>query len=100
MTTTLRPRAKVGPALGMLPTLGVEVESVYRGGMKIVGIQRNSVAEEIGLSEGDILRTVNGQDINNVAGSVFNGAFTLVYDSARTGYRMTLKRSGWSNWRP
>ena len=100
LTTTLRPRAKVGPALAMLPTLGVQVESVWRGGYKVVGVDRNSVAEEIGLAGGDILRTVNGQAIENVDPSVFNGAFTLVYDSARTGYRMTLRRSGWSNWTP
>ena len=95
LTTTLRPRAKVGPALAVLPNLGVQVESVWRGGYKIVGVERYSVAEEIGLATGDILRTVNGQPIENLDGSVFNGAFTLVYDSARTGYRMTLRRSGW-----
>lgn len=95
LTTKLQPRAVVGPALGQWPEFGISYQSARYGGVEILSVLPNSLAAELGLASGDVLRTINGQEVGSVDASVLNGAFTLVYDSAKTGYRMTLRRSGW-----
>jgi S1-C subfamily serine protease len=83
----------IGTAVAYVPGLNLSVEMMPRGGYKVGEIERGTLAAKLGLKAGDVLLTVNGQPIEEVdAQRAFGGSFTLAFDQASTGYRMTVKR--------
>lgn len=63
-------RRKLGAGGGSLfpdgrPRLGVEVEA-KDGQLRVRGVQPGTLADELGLREGDVLKTLNGESVSRV----------------------------------
>ncbi len=75
----------IGTSVCYDPTLGIGIEMLYGGRNKVTSIERNSIAQKLGLTVGDII----------ISSDENNGKYTVVYDDAETGLRYSSWYRKW-----
>ena len=75
--------------------LGIQGQMLYGYGMKIISVNWNSPLRQVGAEHGDVVKKINGQDINTLAdyhnalnqSLMYNGGWaSLVIRNVRYGY--------------
>ena len=76
----------IGTALAYDQQLGMEYEQMFGGRKKVSSVERNSIAQKLGLTRGDVIITLQ----------VTGGKYEVTFDDAETG----LRHSSWyQTWR-